>query len=306
MRMNNSFIRTARVAVVIGLAGSLVLSLGGCGTEDKSDTTPPDHIINLPKSQGKYLYGAADTITVDFGEAIDTAALGVAFSDSAGITRAFRGADKMLVFGKLNQHGQNHFPINLNFTMTMAGLRDPAGNGLPAIIESFQPYAWVDSDFFSQTYDGFDSLFASGGHWVDGSSMQADSFVTEGSLDFKRLPGEPADIDDYKLLSLVGSDTVLARLSTRPDVDLKIEAFGPFRADTVLAPATLAAQLDSAIFSGRTGTTGTLEIRFAADERVHKRKFGSFDAPGLYVLRLTLPQDKEGFYRLGLRILKFH
>jgi hypothetical protein len=300
----NGVLRSGYSAKGIGLAGAVVLSLMGCVTEEKSgsDSTPPDHSINLPKPQDKYLYGVTDTLTVDFSEPIDTSALRPTFSDtSGGIGHAFRGKSRMLVFGKPRSHGEAHFPVNLNFSMTLAALRDLHGNPDSTTVDYFAPIPWIDKDFLDQTFNGYDSLFASETAWQDGSPV-ADSFVSEGSLDFKRVPPEEYDIDDFKLIRLVGSDTVTARLTSRKDVDLKVEVFGPYAPDSSLS-AGLAT--DTAIYTGSTGTKGVLNARFAADEKTHKRKLGSFDAPGIYVLKLTLPQNTEGFYRLGLRIRKF-
>jgi hypothetical protein len=303
-RMSNSIFRPALLVAAMGLTGTLALSFLGCGAaeESGSDTAPPDHIINLPVSQGKYLYGITDTIAVDFGEDIDTAGLGVDFGGASGISTAFRGASVLLLYGKLRDHGQNHFPVNLGFTMSLTGLRDTHGNGLSVVNASFQPYTWADSDCCVSKFDSFDSLFASDSQWVDGTRF-SDSLVTEGSLDFFRVPLEPLDIDDFKLLRLKGADTVSALLTTRKDVDLKLEVFGPFRVDSTLAGVSL----DSAVFTGHSGDQGRIDVKFNTSVEVHARKLGgSFDAPGIYVMRLTLPQDKEGFYRLGLRIRKFH
>jgi hypothetical protein len=303
MRMGKSFIRSATTAALIGLTGTIFLSLMGCGMEEQtSDTTPPDHIINLPNPQGKYRYGVADTITVDFGEPIDTAALAVTFSPAVGIAHAFRDANTLLVFGGLKHHGQNHFPVNLNFTMTLAGLKDLHGNGLPAVDAAFQPDAWADSDYFVPNFASFDSLFSSDTRWMDSSSQATDSLITEGSLDFFHFPPEPLDIDDFKLIRLKGADTVNARLTTRKDVDIKLQVYGPFKTDTSLAGISL----DTALFTGSTGASGRLEVKFNTSIEVHAHKLGgSFDAPGIYVIRMTLPQDQEAFYRLGLRIHKF-
>lgn len=285
-----------------GLAGMLLWAAGGCVTKDEkqSDDIPPDHMINLPVSQGKYVFGVTDTIAVEFNENIDTGYLHVAFSDSAGIASRFKGQRRLLIFGKSLSDGQTHFPVNLEFTATLAGLRDISGNGLPALTESFRPLPWADKDFLLPGFDAYDSLFSSPTAWLDGTSL-GDTIITEGSMDFRRLPGEPIDTDDFKLIRLVGSDTAALTLTTRKDIDLALEIYGPYHPDSSL----MGRNLDSAVFTGKTGATGRLNARVVADVLVHKRKFDDFDAPGIYVLKLAIPQNEEGFYRLGLKVRKF-
>ncbi|MDB5106743.1 MAG: hypothetical protein JWP91_4432 [Fibrobacteres bacterium] len=285
------------------LSGLAVLSMIGCNSREStsSDNTPPDHIINLPKSQGKYRFGVTDTLVVDFSEKIDTSALAVAFSPVEGIGARFKDQARLVIFGTASSSGTAHFPVNSPFTATLSGLKDPAGNGRTAIVESFQPYAWTDRDFQDASFTGYDSLFATDSTWIDGSSF-SDSLVTEGRLDFSSNFGKE-DRQDYKIVKMIPPDTLRVLLTCSKGLNIKIQMAGPF------SPVGLDAVLKDYVFSqafltDSTKAKGSASLGFNADYSKHDDLLGSPAAPGIYVIRLSIPADTEGFYRLGLRLVK--
>lgn len=291
-------------AALLGMSTLSILGgLAGCGSEETADSSPPDHIINQPLSQGKYRYGITDTIVIDFSERIDTAALDVTFEPDQGIRSRFKSRTRLLIFGTGSTSGTPHFAINLPFTVTLAGLKDLSGNGRPSITESFQPYAWVDRDFMETTYDGNDTLFgADSGTWVDGSPL-ADSVVTEGRLDFNSN-SDFVDRQDFKLVRLVAPDTLKMTLTCPKGVNMHAQWAGPF------VPATLDSVFKdfkfnlNSFFSDSTKAKGAWSFSFNADYSKHDLALGSPAAAGIYILRLSIPPDTEAFYRLGLRRYK--
>jgi hypothetical protein len=291
-------------AALLGMSTLSILGwMTGCDAEETSDSSPPDHIINQPLSQGKYRYGITDTIVIDFSERIDTAALDVSFKPDQGIRSRFKSQTRLLLFGTGSTSGTPHFAINLPFTVTLAGLKDLSGNGRPAITESFQPYAWVDRDFVETAYDGNDTLFgADSALWVDGTSL-ADSLVTEGRLDFNSN-SDFVDRQDFKLIRLVAPDTVRMTLTCPKGVNLHAQWAGPF------VPATLDSVFKdfkfnlNSFFTDSTKAKGSLSHSFNADYSKHDLVLNSPAAVGIYILRLSIPPDTEAFYRLGLRRYK--
>ncbi|GEM_PF-3697924 len=283
---------------------SITLSLTGCSPEESPDKTSPDPIIKLPKSQGKYLFGVTDTIVVDFSERIDTAALAPTFEPPQSIGYRFSGQNRLLIFGTNASTGVPHFNINSPFTVTLAGLKDLAGNGQAAVVESFQPYAWTDRDFLDTTFTGYDSLFsADSTKWADGSDI-SDSLITEGSLDFSNNLGTE-DRQDFKIMRLYAPDTLHFGATCSKSLNLRVQIAGPF------APASLDSVLKDfkfntgSFYSDSTKTKGSLAYGFIADFFKHNDRLGSPAAPGIYVIRLSIPEDTEGFYRLGLRLRKY-
>jgi hypothetical protein len=281
---------------------SIAGCLAGCGPQESSDGTPPDHIINLEKAQGKYRFGVTDTIVFDFSEEIDTSALVVAFDPKEGI--AYDVAPRRLrIYGKNAAHGSAYFNINSPFSATLSGLRDLAGNGRSSVTESFQPYTWVDRDNLDSAFDGYDSLFLNDSIWVNGTPA-TDSLITEGALDFKQTVGR-IDYQDVKIIEVQGGDTLLANLATRKDLNLTFRIAGPF--SPVGFDSTLKAfDLDKSLDSANTGTRGSAFLKATADLGDFKRKFGNSEAKAFYALFISIPQSKEGFYRIGARIKKFH
>ena len=166
-------------ALFVGLSFAPSALTGCDGEENASDGDSPNHIIKAPQSQGKYRYGITDTLTVEFDEDIDTAALDLDYTDTAGIGWRLVGRRKAQIYGTRSTFGVGHFPINSPFTVTLTGLRDLAGNGHPSIDIGFLPYRWADRDFLDTTYDWFDSLYADSG-WIDGSRL-SDTLIVEGA-----------------------------------------------------------------------------------------------------------------------------
>lgn len=293
-----SFVRPGACAIAV----LSLFSLFGCNSQEESDTTPPDPIINLEKSQGKYRFGVTDTLSVDFSEDIDTAGLAVAISPSGGTAHRFESRKRLLIYGASETSGTSHFNINSPFSLTLAGLKDLAGNGRGEISESFQPYAWVDLDFIDTSFTGYDSLFTVDSAWIDGSAL-TDSLITEGRLDFHNNFSRDDDRQDYKIVRMVPPDSLKLTLTCSKGLNLKMQVAGPFPEkglDSALADYDFA----SSFHSDSTRTRGTLSYRFAADFDTHFDVLHSASLPGIYVIRLTLPVDSEGFYRLGLRMVK--
>lgn len=295
-------------AAPAALLMALFLSLWGCdGEEASSDRTSPNHIVKAPKSQDKYRYGITDTIAVEFDEDIDTAALDLDFTDSAGIGWGFQGRRKALIHGTRKSLETRHFPVNTPFTLTMTGLRDPAGNGHPSIDLPFLPYRWADRDFLDTTFDWYDTLYAES-TWIDGSPF-TDTLLIEGALDYAQNFGR-VDRYDFKVLRVAAPDTLSLFLTARKDMNVRLYVAGPFK------PATFDSLLrdykfETAPTSGTgtkvfvkdsTGTQGRVSRQFATDLFDHKAVFDDYDAPGLYVLRLGVSEGIEGFYRLGAQV----
>jgi hypothetical protein len=298
-------------ALAAALAAALLLAFTGCNSEPAaSDETPPDHMIKAPNPQGKYRFGITDTIAVEFSEPIDTSALDLTFSVPS-IAFAFRGDRKLVVFGAEQTHGIPHFKVNTPFTATFAGLRDLSGNGRPSIEETFQPYAWADRDFLDSTYDWYDSLQRDADTWIDGTPT-LDTLISEGSLDDRKNFGL-TDEFDYKVFRVAAPDTLDLFLSTRKELELSLQVAGPFK-DSGFAERLRDFDFDAPssntegtqrIFAGTTGNRGSLSHSFVTDGIDHKRELDDFDAAGIYVIRLAVPDKQEGFYRLGVRIRRF-
>jgi hypothetical protein len=295
------------IKVVLGrcipfsVLGLLILSLTGCNSKD-SDTSPPDHIISPLKSQGKYRFGVSDTLSFSFSEKIDTAALALDFTPPEGIGFRFTNASKLIVFGKNSIYGSGYFNINSPFSVKLSGLKDTHGNGRPLIEESFFPYAWIDRDFVDTNFSGYDSLFATDSTWKDGVPL-TDSLVAEAALDYKNNIGRE-DRQDFKIIKLGAPDTLDIVLTSRKTLNVKLQIAGPYLpADFDKDFPTI--DFDSSFYSGQTGTTGRLVTKFNAEYDEHKRKVGGPEKSGLYILRLTIPVDYEGFYRMGLKVRKF-
>jgi hypothetical protein len=293
------------------LAAVLAFAFAGCNADPAaSDETPPDHMIKAPNPQGKYRFGITDTLAVEFSEAIDTSALDLTFSDSA-IAFSFRGDRRLIIFGTGQTHGISHFKVNTPFTATFNGLRDLSGNGRPSIEETFQPYAWTDRDFLDSTYDWYDSLQRDEDTWIDGSPV-LDSLISEGSLDDRKNFGL-TDEFDYKVFRVAAPDTLDFFLSTRKELELSLQLAGPFK-DSGFAERLRDFDFDASgsntqgtrrIFTGTTGSKGGLSHSLVTDGIDHKRELNDFDAAGIYVIRLGVPDKQEGFYRLGVRIRRF-
>lgn len=279
-------------------SGLTLLALGGCEPEEPSDKKPPDYTIaKADTSHGKYRFGVTDTLSIGFSEKIDTAALALTFSPSQGIETRWQSLTRLLVYGKNKSSGATHFTVNSPFAATLAGLKDLEGNGRSAITLDFQPYWWSDRDFTDTLYNGFDSLFASDSTWGDGSPF-ADSLVTEGSLDFNNNIGRE-DRQDFKLIKLIPPDTFKITATCPKGVNLRIQIAGPFPAsalDTLLATYNFA----NAFYADTAKTKNSLTYSFTADYSKHDNALGSASAPGIYAIRLSIPGDQEGFYRLGL------
>jgi hypothetical protein len=259
-------------------------------------------MIQASKSQGKYRFGVTDTLAIDFSEPIDTAALDLRFSDDLAAGYAFRGRSQVLIFGTRKSFGAGHFPINTSFTLNILGLRDDAGNGNPAITESFQPYRWADRDVLDRTFRGCDSLFSGDTAWIDGSPL-TDSLIVEGALDFNDNLGDE-DRVDIKLVRLTPPDTLEVVVTTRKDVPVNLKVGGPFKEEEL--DSALARAENFSLTTRTTDRTGRVDTTFRADFERHLRVLGSSGASGIYALRLSLPTaDTEGFYRIRLKLRKF-
>lgn len=300
-----------RLAVPAFLLSLSLTQITGCiGDEASPDLTPPDHMIKAPESQGKYRFGISDTIAIEFSENIDTGSLDLEFSDSAGMQYEVPGPRKAIVFGTRNSYGASHFPVNTPFTLTIRGLQDRWGNGHPDIEQEFIPYAWADRDYLDTTYDFYDTLY-NGDAWLDGTPV-SDTLLIEGSLDYKQNFGR-VDRLDYKVIRVAAPDTVEVSVTTRKDLNVRVMVAGPFRLEGFDAALT-AFDFNTAPTTGEgtklfardsTAGKGLVSRSWVTDLKDHKRVTGSFDAPALYVIRLGVPEEKEGFYRVGLRIRKF-
>lgn len=286
---------------LLAAGAALLLSLAGCGGEETAaDGTSPNHMIKAPKPQGKYRYGITDTLVMDFSEPIDTAALDLRFTDSAGVGYAFRGRKQALLFGTKKTFNTGHFPVNTSFTMSMLGLRDDAGNGTSAIEETFQPYRWADRDFLDGSFRGYDSLFSGDSTWIDGSPLR-DTLIVEGALDFNENTGLE-DRVDMKVVRLSAPDTLDIVVSALHGLPLNLQLGGPFKAEELDTALANAANFPK---PGVSSVNGKLSASLRADYQEHDVKLGSPSAPGLYALRISLPTvDTEGFYRVQLKLRK--
>ena len=282
------------------MLGIAALTLTGCSPEEPSDKAPPDYTIaKLAKSQGKYRFGVTDTIAVDFSEKIDTGALALTFTPDQGIEKRFSSQARLLIYGKNKSSGTTHFTVNSPFTVGVAGLKDLGGNSRAGATESFQPYWWSDRDFADTAFTGFDSLFATDSTWADGSSF-SDSLIVEGSLDFNNNVGRE-DRQDFKLIKLVPPDTFKVIATFPKALNLRVQIAGPFNIatlDSVLRPFDFA----KGFYSDSTKGKGTLTAQFTADYSKHDDLLGSSSAPAIYAIRLSVPENQEGFYRLGLSL----
>lgn len=276
-----------------------LLSLGGCGPEEPSDKQPPDYTIaKADPSHGKYRFGVTDTLSIGFNEKIDTAALALSFSPSQGIETRWQSLTRLFVFGKNKSSGATHFTVNSPFTATLAGLKDMEGNGRSAISLDFQPYWWSDRDFTDTLYNGFDSLFATDSTWGDGSAF-ADSLVTEGSLDFNNNIGRE-DRQDIKLIKLVPPDTFNITASCPKGVNLRVQIAGPFPPTQAGLDSVAKYNFAGSFHADTAKTKFVLTYGFSARYEDHDNLLRSASAPALYAIRLSIPGDQEGFYRLGL------
>jgi hypothetical protein len=59
------------------------------------------------------------------------------------------------------------------------------------------------------------------------------------------------------------------------------------------------------VFSGSTLTKGTVSSQVIPNFLTHKEKLQDSDKPGIYAIRLSIPVETEGFYRLGLKLAKY-
>lgn len=287
-------------SLILGLAA---LSLSGCGADEKSDDTPPDPIINAVKSQGKYRFSVTDTLKIDFDEKIDTSKISVAISPAQGTGYHFVGQKLLLIYGTQQTSGTSHFTINSPFSLTLAGLKDLAGNGTATISESFTPFVWTDQEFLDSTFSGYDSLFATDSTWVD-ATPQTDSMVAEGVLDYKSNFGKDEDRQDYKIIKLNAPDTLGIVLNCSKGLNTKMQIAGPF-AEKDLNKTLAAFDFPTKSFhADSTKKTGVAAYKFNATFDEHDTVLGSPATPGIYVIRVTLPVDTEGFYRLGLKLNK--
>lgn len=283
------------------LSAWAILSLTGCNSPETTDDTPPDHIIKVENTQGKYRFGVTDTLVIDFNEKIDTGALELEFDPDTFIKHRFADAGRLQVFGTEKSHGGAHFTVEMPaLTLTLANLRDRAGNKSPEIVQTFYPYPWLDKDYLDTSFTGYDSLFSSDSEWADGSPM-SDSLVTEGSLDFNSN-FRREDRQDFKIVKLEPPDTLKVRLTHAKNLSVRMQVAGPFAPETL--DSVLADYDFKASFFDSTSGQGKLAHTFHADYSEHHRILGSPSAPGIYVIRLSIPADTEGFYRLGLRLRK--
>ncbi len=288
--------------LAFAFSSSLALGLLACNST-APDKTPPTYTINLLQSQGKYLFGITDTIAITFSEKIDTSALAVECTPSAGIANRFIDGNRLQIYGKNQTYGTGHFNINSPFTAVLTGLRDTHGNGLPRIETQFSPFPWVDRDRIDSTFSGIDTLFLSPTTWMDGSPV-TDSLTTEGELDFKKLSGI-LDYSDLKVMTLTGGDTLFLSLTTRKDLDLTLKVAGPYSQAGLDSIMALNNDPDAVVVTLQTGTKGVASAKIPADLAEYKRKFKDPGAQGLYLIILRIPQFKEGFYQLGTRIHAF-
>jgi hypothetical protein len=294
-----SFISDFTRAAVLG-AGALFLQ--SCIQEQTRDgnDSPPDYTIpNLAKSQGKWRYGVTDTIAVEFSEKIDTQSLALTFTPRASIGYRMDGQSRLLIFGLKQDAGSTHFIVNSPFTLDIAGLRDLAGNGRPAVSESFQPYYWGDRDFLDSAFQGFDSLSLDDSTWADSTRMYSDTLLAEGRLDFNGN-GSAEDRQDFKLVRLTPPDTFKVNVYCPRDVNMRMQVAGPFPSgsqDSILRNYSFPTGKRT-IFADTNKIKGILSCNFAADFNVHDSLLLSSAAPGLYAIRLSVPEDQEGFYRV--------
>ncbi|MDQ3003566.1 MAG: Ig-like domain-containing protein [Fibrobacterota bacterium] len=281
--------------------GWTALSLSGCGAEEESDNTPPDPIINAVKSQGKYRFSVTDTLSIEFDEKIDTSKIAIAISPSQGTEFRFKGQSKLLIYGTLKTSGTSHFTINSPFSVTLAGLKDLAGNGTATISESFTPFVWTDREFVDSTFNSYDSLFATDSTWIDGTP-HSDSMVAEGVLDSKVNFGSE-DYQDYKIIKLFAPDTLNLILNSAKSMNTTMMISGPF-AENDLDKTLLGYDFNKSFHIDSTRSTGAAFHKFVATFDNHDALLGSPAAPGIYVIRVAIPRNYEGFYRLGLKLNK--
>jgi len=294
-----SFISDFTRAAVLA-AGALILH--GCiqGQTPDSADSPPDYTIpNLAKSQGKWRYGVTDTIAVEFSEKIDTASLALTFTPPASIGYRMDGSSRLLIFGLKQDAGATHFIVNSPFTLGIAGLRDLAGNGRPAATESFQPYYWGDRDFLDSSFQGFDSLFLDDSTWADSTRMYSDTLLAEGRLYFNGN-GNLEDRQDFKLIRLTPPDTFKINVYCPRNVNMRMQIAGPFPSgsqDSILENYSFPTGKRT-FYADTNHARGILSAQFAADFNAHDSLLLSSAAPGLYAVRLSVPEDQEGFYRV--------
>jgi hypothetical protein len=288
----------ARAVLLLGAA----LSLPGCIQERHfdGDGSPPDYTIpKLTKSQGKWRFGVTDTIAIQFNEKIDTAALELAFLPPDSIGYRFDGPDRLLIYGRRLDAGMRHFLVNSPFRLEMEGLRDLNGNSMGRVDEEFAPYWWIDRDFLDSTFQGFDSLFADDSTWADSSDLYSDTLVAEGRLDFNGN-GNREDRQDFLLVRLTPPDSLKFTVECPRNLNMRMQVAGPFRSgsqDSILQNYSFPGG-ERTFFADTNKTRGSLGFQVFADFTKHYDLLDSSDAPGLYAIRLSIPEDQEGFYRL--------
>jgi hypothetical protein len=122
--------------------------------------------------------------------------------------------------------------------------------------------------------------------------------ITEGSLDFNNNIGRE-DRQDFKLIKLAPPDTLNLRVTCPKGVSLRFQIAGPF--DPAKAEAELAVYNFASAFYADTAKTKTvMTYSFSADYKKHDDLLQNASAPAIYAIRLSIPGDQEGFYRLGL------
>jgi hypothetical protein len=296
-----------RVRAIL-LCGAAALSLPGCIQERHldGDGSPPDYSIpKLSKSQGKWRFGVTDTIAILFNEKIDTSALDLTFLPPDSIGYRFDGADRLLIFGRRQDAGTRHFLVNTPFSLEMEGLRDLNGNAMGRTDEEFKPYWWADRDFLDSTYQGFDSLFVNDSTWADSSRLFSDTLVAEGRLDFNGN-GNREDRQDFLLVKLTPPDSFKFSLTCPRNLNLRMQVAGPFRSgsqDSILQNYSFPGG-ERTFYADTNKTRGTLGFQVFADFTNHYNLLDSSDAPGLYAIRLSIPEDQEGFYRVRAVVIR--
>jgi hypothetical protein len=295
-----SFINNPVRAVLF--LGAAALSLSGCIKERQldGDESPPDYTIpKLSKAQGKWRFGVTDTIAIVFNENIDTAALDLSFLPPDSIGYRFDGADRLLIFGRRQDAGTRHFLVNSPFRLEMTGLRDLNGNDIGRADEDFAPYWWADRDFLDSNFSGFDSLFADDSTWADSSRMRSDTLVAEGRLDFNGN-GNREDRQDFLLFKLTPPDSLKVTVACPRNMNLRMQVAGPFSAhsqDSILQFYSFPGG-ERTFYADTNRTKGTLAFQAYADFNKHFDLLDSSNVPGLYAVRLSIPEDQEGFYRV--------
>ena len=106
---------------------------------------------------------------------------------------------------------------------------------------------------------------------------------------------------------MIPPDTLAITASGQKSMNLRVQIAGPFNPATLDSALKVYVPATQSFFVDSTRTRGSVSHSFSADYTKHDDVLGTATTPGatlpgIYVIRLSVPEDQEGFYRLGLRL----